>query len=101
MNWIADWFLIQWDLTGVQCSKTLVCPDEHQFHAALLVFDVCDAESFDDIQIKHLRDSNFYCMERPLAPVQILIGIKRSDQNISRAIQFEQAQKFAKENNLN
>lgn len=70
-------------------------PSCAQAHGVVLVYDVTDAQTFENL-VGWMKDVDNYCGEEA---VKLLIGNK-SDQEAMRAVPLEQAKEFAHEHGL-
>jgi len=79
-----------WDTAGQEKFKTITSAYYKGSQGIILVFDLCDRKSFQDVQ-NWIAESEKYSN---LEPVKILVGNK-SDLVSERQVSKEEAQRFA------
>lgn len=84
-----------WDTAGQERFRSLTAAYYRGAHGVVLVYDVTDSQTFDNLA-SWMKDVDNYCGEEA---VKLLIGNK-SDQEAMRAVSLEQARDFAQEHGL-
>mmetsp|Transcript_17240 Transcript_17240/g.42367 ORF Transcript_17240/g.42367 Transcript_17240/m.42367 type:complete len:348 (+) Transcript_17240:1-1044(+) len=84
-----------WDTAGQERFRSLTAAYYRGAHGVVLVYDVTDQQTFDNL-IVWLKDVDNYCGEEA---VRLLIGNK-SDEESMRVVSGEVASEFAQEHNL-
>ena len=75
-----------WDTAGQEKFKTIVSAYYKGAHGIILVFDICDKRSYQDIQ-NWLDESQRYCKENA---IRILVGNKK-DLDSQRRVNYREA----------
>ena len=75
-----------WDTAGQEKFKTIVSAYYKGAHGIILVFDICDKRSYQDIK-NWLDESQRYCKENA---IRILIGNKK-DLDSQRRVNYREA----------
>ena len=75
-----------WDTAGQEKFKTIVSAYYKGAHGIILVYDICDKRSYQDIQ-NWLDESQKYCKENA---IKILVGNKK-DLDSQRRVNYREA----------
>ena len=83
-----------WDTAGQERFRAISLKNVHYSQAAVVVFDLTDKESFDKVSdwLKDIRENN--------SKIPIVLFGNKSDLIDKRVIEDDEAENFAKKNNL-
>jgi len=92
--------LQMWDTAGQDRFRTLTCNYYRGAHGILIVYDITDRETFDDVKKWMDEVNEFTNPANPTnKPYVILIGNK-CDKNNNREVSYEEGSEYATKNNM-